>query len=54
MYAKNAVLLPTVSDMPRTVKYRLGDYALINTLTTFSRRSTQEKILDSNFLIGTN
>lgn len=48
-YSKNAVLLPTVSDIPRT------DYALIKDyFDSFLLKKPQGKILESNVIVGTN
>jgi uncharacterized protein (TIGR02246 family) len=48
-YSKNAVLLPTVSDIPRT------DYGLIKDyFDNFLLRKPQGTILESNVLIGAN
>jgi uncharacterized protein (TIGR02246 family) len=48
-YAKNAVLLPTVSDIPRT------DYALIKDyFVSFLKKKPQGTILKSNVTIGDN
>lgn len=46
-YAKQAVLLPTVSDVPRT------DYALIKDyFVSFLKKKPQGEILESNVTIG--
>eukprot|EP00542_Grammatophora_oceanica_P019769 CAMPEP_0194049590 /NCGR_PEP_ID=MMETSP0009_2-20130614/30776_1 /TAXON_ID=210454 /ORGANISM="Grammatophora oceanica, Strain CCMP 410" /LENGTH=347 /DNA_ID=CAMNT_0038695791 /DNA_START=56 /DNA_END=1099 /DNA_ORIENTATION=+ len=48
-YSKNAVLLPTVSDLPRT------DYALIHDyFTNFLQKKPQGEILESNVMLGHN
>jgi len=48
-YSKNAVLLPTVSDVPRT------DYALIKDyFDNFLLKKPQGEILESNVIVGTN
>jgi len=48
-YSKNAVLLPTVSDVPRT------DYALIKDyFDSFLKKEPQGTILESNVIIGAN
>mmetsp|Transcript_14751 Transcript_14751/g.31341 ORF Transcript_14751/g.31341 Transcript_14751/m.31341 type:complete len:486 (-) Transcript_14751:163-1620(-) len=48
-YAKNAVLLPTVSDVPRT------DYGLIKDyFVGFLQKKPQGEILESNVIIGHN
>jgi uncharacterized protein (TIGR02246 family) len=48
-YSKNAVLLPTVSDIPRT------DYALIKDyFDAFLLKKPQGEILESNVIVGTN
>lgn len=48
-YSKDAVLLPTVSDLPRTNKALIKDY-----FDNFLKRKPQGKILESNTIIGTN
>ena len=48
-YSKEAVLLPTVSDTPRTNKALITDY-----FDNFLKKKPQGKILESNVLIGTN
>merc|ERR1719373_1468495 len=48
-YAKNAVLLPTVSDTPRTSYELIKDY-----FDNFLLKKPQGEILESNVLIGTN
>mmetsp|Transcript_54437 Transcript_54437/g.65614 ORF Transcript_54437/g.65614 Transcript_54437/m.65614 type:complete len:615 (-) Transcript_54437:243-2087(-) len=48
-YAKNGVLLPTVSDVPRTDYYGIVDY-----FTSFLEKKPQGKIIDSNVIIGHN
>jgi uncharacterized protein (TIGR02246 family) len=48
-YSKQGVLLPTVSDVPRTDKEGLVDY-----FTGFCKKQPQGKILESNVIIGTN
>eukprot|EP00560_Eucampia_antarctica_P007424 CAMPEP_0197822892 /NCGR_PEP_ID=MMETSP1437-20131217/181_1 /TAXON_ID=49252 ORGANISM="Eucampia antarctica, Strain CCMP1452" /NCGR_SAMPLE_ID=MMETSP1437 /ASSEMBLY_ACC=CAM_ASM_001096 /LENGTH=470 /DNA_ID=CAMNT_0043421761 /DNA_START=92 /DNA_END=1504 /DNA_ORIENTATION=+ len=48
-YSKQAVLLPTVSDLPRT------DYALIKDyFDNFLTKKPQGEILESNVMVGTN
>ena len=46
-YAKRAVLLPTVSDVPRTDHYLIKDY-----FVSFLKKKPQGKILESNVTIG--
>jgi conserved hypothetical protein len=46
-YAKNAVLLPTVSDKPRTDYESIKDY-----FETFCKLKPQGKILESHVLVG--
>jgi len=48
-YAKNAVLLPTVSDTPRTDFASIQDY-----FTNFLKLEPQGEILESNVVIGDN
>lgn len=48
-YSKNAVLLPTVSDKPRTDYASIKDY-----FDSFLLKKPQGVILESNVLIGTN
>jgi uncharacterized protein (TIGR02246 family) len=48
-YAKNAVLLPTVSDTPRTSNETIKQY-----FDVFLKRKPQGVILESNVHIGTN
>merc|ERR1719384_1732634 len=48
-YSKNAVLLPTVSDVPRTNKYLIKDY-----FDSFLKKEPQGTILESNVIIGAN
>ena len=48
-YAKNGVLLPTVSDVPRTDYDSIKDY-----FDSFVLMKPQGKILESNVMIGTN
>ncbi|KAL7479448.1 hypothetical protein ACHAW6_005175 [Cyclotella cf. meneghiniana] len=48
-YAKRAVLLPTVSDVPRTDHYLIKDY-----FVSFLKKKPQGKILESNVTIGNN
>jgi len=48
-YAKNGVLLPTVSDIPRTDYDSIKDY-----FDSFVQMKPQGKILESNVMIGTN
>ena len=46
-YAKRVVLVPTVSDVPRTDHYLIKDY-----FVSFLKRKPQGKILESNVTIG--
>jgi uncharacterized protein (TIGR02246 family) len=48
-YAKNSVLLPTVSDVPRTDYAAIEDY-----FTNFLKLEPTGEILESNVVIGTN
>lgn len=48
-YAKNGVLLPTVSDVPRTDPEGITDY-----FVNFLQKKPQGVILESNVMIGTN
>jgi uncharacterized protein (TIGR02246 family) len=48
-YSKNGVLLPTVSDVPRTDYPGIVDY-----FTNFLKLEPQGEILDGNIIIGTN
>ena len=48
-YAKEAVLLPTVSDVPRTTKPAIIDY-----FTNFLKMKPQGVITDGNVLVGEN
>ncbi|GMH35021.1 hypothetical protein BSKO_02882 [Bryopsis sp. KO-2023] len=48
-YSKNAVLLPTVSDVPRTDYEGIKDY-----FVTFLKKEPQGKILDGEIIIGDN
>jgi len=48
-YSKNAVLLPTVSDVPRTNYALIKDY-----FDSFLKKEPQGEILESNVIIGAN
>ncbi len=48
-YSKNGVLLPTVSDIPRTDYPSIVDY-----FTNFLKLEPQGEILDGNIIVGTN
>jgi uncharacterized protein (TIGR02246 family) len=48
-YSKEGVLLPTVSDIPRTDRAGIVDY-----FTNFLKLEPQGEILDGNIIIGTN
>uniref|UniRef100_A0A7R9VN03 Calcium/calmodulin-dependent protein kinase II association-domain domain-containing protein n=1 Tax=Pseudictyota dubia TaxID=2749911 RepID=A0A7R9VN03_9STRA len=48
-YSKEAVLLPTVSDVPRTSNALITDY-----FKAFCQKKPQGTILESNVIIGTN
>ena len=48
-YSKNGVLLPTVSDIPRTDYPSIVDY-----FTNFLKLKPQGEILDGNIIVGTN
>jgi uncharacterized protein (TIGR02246 family) len=48
-YAKNSVLLPTVSDTPRTNYAAIEDY-----FTNFLKLKPQGEILESNVVMGIN
>jgi uncharacterized protein (TIGR02246 family) len=48
-YSKNGVLLPTVSDVPRTDYPGIVDY-----FTNFLKLEPQGEILDGNIIVGTN
>jgi len=48
-YAKEGVLLPTVSDVPRTDWHGIEDY-----FTNFLQKKPQGEILESNVMIGKN
>ena len=48
-YSKNAVLLPTVSDIPRTDNDGIVDY-----FTNFLKLKPQGEIVSSNVIVGTN
>ena len=48
-YARGGVLLPTVSDTPRTDHYAIVDY-----FTNFLKLKPQGEILESNVMIGHN
>jgi len=49
LYSKQAVLIPTVSDVPRTDYYGILDY-----FTNFLKHEPQGEILNGNIIIGTN